>query len=498
MHKNMKPRIFIGSSVEGLNVAYAIQQNLTHDAEATVWDQGVFELSQTSLESLTEVLGKVDFGVFVFSPDDITHMRGQSVPSVRDNVLFEFGLFVGKLSRKRVFFIIPEGEDVKMPTDMLGITPGKYDPNRQDKSYQAATGAACNQIRTQIRKLGFITPPEDNLPAGKENEREPSLKNTWFDHFIRKEYQKAKEELERLIPQKTGEDALQDKAWLAYINLKMDEKIGLQELTELSAQHKDKIDFQSLVARMLLWEDYGDRAISLTEGALSDFPGNITLLLLKAECLNSIGDTTGAKSTLTDAHPEESPEIAIKLSRLYENEEDIDTAINVIHPAYLNFPNNNNLIHRYSHLLTECKRHKEALYLLNSLTLKEPKNVEYWGYLSNCCLVLDLYNQAMISCRKAEELSSGKQAWILHNIANMLNNKGFHSEAMSWLNKGLMIEPSSQYAHDRLASSIKNNDEEYKKFSQICKEGKMLLREYKAQQELEPNQENSADRESGA
>jgi len=32
----MKPKIFIGSSVEGINVAYAIQQILTKDAEATV------------------------------------------------------------------------------------------------------------------------------------------------------------------------------------------------------------------------------------------------------------------------------------------------------------------------------------------------------------------------------------------------------------------------------------------------------------------------------
>ena len=91
-----KNKIFIGSSVEGLKIAYAVQQNLRHTAETTVWDQGVFDLSSTTIESLIKVLDNSDFGIFVFSPDDIIKFRGNEALTVRDNVVFELGLFIDK------------------------------------------------------------------------------------------------------------------------------------------------------------------------------------------------------------------------------------------------------------------------------------------------------------------------------------------------------------------------------------------------------------------
>ncbi|MGD8500382.1 MAG: nucleotide-binding protein [Phycisphaerales bacterium] len=65
----MNPRIFVGSSLEGEEIAAAIQENLErYDFQVTVWEQDIFELSENTLDSLIKALERFDFGVFVFSP----------------------------------------------------------------------------------------------------------------------------------------------------------------------------------------------------------------------------------------------------------------------------------------------------------------------------------------------------------------------------------------------------------------------------------------------
>jgi CAP12/Pycsar effector protein, TIR domain len=158
------PRLFIGSSVENLEVAYAAQENLEHAAEVTVWSQGIFELSKYTMEALLDTLDESDFGLFVLAPNDITRLRGNEHPTVRDNVIFELGLFIGRLGRERNFIIIPRSpEDLHLPTDLLGITPAKYDPNRQDQNLRAALGPACNRVEKAIKKFGPVA--ESSGPA---------------------------------------------------------------------------------------------------------------------------------------------------------------------------------------------------------------------------------------------------------------------------------------------------------------------------------------------
>lgn len=159
----MKPSLFIGSSTESLDVAYAIQENLEHVSEATVWTQGIFELSKYSLDSLLDALDGSDFGVFVFSPDDISSMRGIEKRSVRDNVIFEFGLFVGGLGKERSFIVLPRGAEdaLHFPTDLLGLTPALYDASRQDGNLRASLGPACSKLTKAIRNLGKLSAPAD-------------------------------------------------------------------------------------------------------------------------------------------------------------------------------------------------------------------------------------------------------------------------------------------------------------------------------------------------
>lgn len=149
-----KPAVFVGSSSEGLEFARATRSLLAEDAEITLWNEDFFRLGKTFIETLVDALPRFDFAVLVLTPDDLVTSRATESFGPRDNVIFELGLFMGQLGRARTFVLYQSGAHVKVPTDLSGVTLATYDWPRNDGSYKAAVGSACDNIRQIIRELG--------------------------------------------------------------------------------------------------------------------------------------------------------------------------------------------------------------------------------------------------------------------------------------------------------------------------------------------------------
>jgi Predicted nucleotide-binding protein containing TIR-like domain len=147
------PTLFIASSTEGLGIAYDVQEALEFDCLSTVWPQGVFQPSHHVLQDLMASLSRHAFALFVFSPDDEMTIRGQKLHAVRDNVIFEMGLFVGALGLEHCAHLVPRARDkLRLPSDLLGLVALEYDAERPDNNRLAALGPACNKLRRLLRQ----------------------------------------------------------------------------------------------------------------------------------------------------------------------------------------------------------------------------------------------------------------------------------------------------------------------------------------------------------
>ncbi len=151
---SMKPRVFIGSSVAALRIANIAQRELVHSAQPEVWTNDHFHSRDTPIESLFRLLDQFHFALFVALPEDVTTKGGTDYHTVRDNVLFEMGLFLGRLGRDRVFLITPLSEgDAKLhlPSDLTGIQPSRYDASAANPV--SAVSASLFELKEALLKF---------------------------------------------------------------------------------------------------------------------------------------------------------------------------------------------------------------------------------------------------------------------------------------------------------------------------------------------------------
>jgi predicted nucleotide-binding protein len=151
---NSVSQVFIGSSSEALTEATSLKDSLNRKGvTCSLWTQDVFQPSQTTIEDLLRFADSSDFAILLMTADDMTVSRGLRKKTPRDNVVFELGLFMGAIGRDRTFIVSPRKNDLKLPTDLLGVTHLSYEADGL-KTVGRRMASVAKEVYNQISKRG--------------------------------------------------------------------------------------------------------------------------------------------------------------------------------------------------------------------------------------------------------------------------------------------------------------------------------------------------------
>lgn len=169
-------RILVASSSEHLVIAMRVVALLNSpDAtghgtntilEAHPWTDTTFTFGRTYIESLELELDRADFAVVILSASDVGWVRGQRVNLPRDNVIFEYGLFAGRLGRDRCLFFIDASSQTRVASDLSGVKEVDFVTGSDtDDGGPRDLAARCREVAVQIVRLGGRYKPSADTRA---------------------------------------------------------------------------------------------------------------------------------------------------------------------------------------------------------------------------------------------------------------------------------------------------------------------------------------------
>jgi len=146
-----KKRIFIGSSSEELKLAEAAKKILEPEFEVTiwndtVWETSVFKINNNFLQDLLKASLQFDFGILLGTTDDKVTVRNKEVLQSRDNILFELGLFMGRLGISKCAFVVEK--ELNILSDIKGISLSRFS-KKDSSSFAIAISSIADSFRNQ-------------------------------------------------------------------------------------------------------------------------------------------------------------------------------------------------------------------------------------------------------------------------------------------------------------------------------------------------------------
>jgi hypothetical protein len=150
-----KPRIFVGSSTEAIelarNVGAAIE---AAGMTAVVWDTGAFPAGSTLLERIESFGDDFEGAVLLFTPDVVSVRSGQTAGEPVSNVMFEYGYLSARLTRQRVAICLFEG--AALPSDLQGVKVMNAGPVGDRTAEERGTAYGTSTLPANlIRELGI-------------------------------------------------------------------------------------------------------------------------------------------------------------------------------------------------------------------------------------------------------------------------------------------------------------------------------------------------------
>jgi hypothetical protein len=132
---------------------------VTHDnwASARLWTLE-FDAGSNFLTALMERSGNVEFAILLYTADDLLLSRGNTYHIARDNVIFEYGLFVSKLGPLHSILVAPKEHDLKFMSDIAGYSVVTYEKEGLPEEYLMA---AALKIRKDFSALWNDRPRAD-------------------------------------------------------------------------------------------------------------------------------------------------------------------------------------------------------------------------------------------------------------------------------------------------------------------------------------------------
>lgn len=174
----MKPRIFIGSSQESLSIAKRVKSFFSQDFNCHLWTDNIFKSNVSFIETLMKSASLFDFGIMIFAKDDMTSVRGKEFDTPRDNVLFEYGLFLGRVGSDKAFIVAEEG--VKLPSDLFGITHTFYSTENSSEGQSVPTSSLEDSLAKMKEQM------EDSLNIGHLGLLPSTvIAISYFDNFVK-------------------------------------------------------------------------------------------------------------------------------------------------------------------------------------------------------------------------------------------------------------------------------------------------------------------------